>query len=139
MGMTNEGLNYCLDVAVHDGTKVATWYVGLIGSTSFSALNAADTMASHAGWVESQAYSETVRQTLVEAAPSSQEIQTSNLTFTANGAVTIKGFFVVSDSTKGGATGTLLLAKLFAAGDKTYASGDKIVINLSLTAIDTTP
>lgn len=139
MGFTNEGLNYCLDVALHDATKVATWYVGLITSVGYLALNAADILTSHAGWAESSAYSETVRQTLVEAAASAQETLSANIAFTMNATVTIKGFFVASDSTKGGTTGTLLLTKLFQGGDRSVISGDKITINLSLSAIDTTP
>lgn len=137
--ITNEGLNYLLDVGLHDASKIATWYIGLIGSTSFLALAAADTMSAHTGWAESSAYSESVRQTLVEAAASGQEMTSSNATFTANGTVTIKGFFIASDNTKGGATGTLLATKLFQGGDRSYVSGDKIVVNISFKAQDTTP
>lgn len=137
--ITNEGLNYCLDVAVHDAAKVATWYVGLIHSTNYSTLAAGDTMSSHAGWEEDQNYSESVRQTWTEGAASSQ--QTTNatvMTFTMNASTTIKGIFVCSDSTKGGSTGTLLATKLLDGGDRTMSSGQLLKITLTINADDAT-
>lgn len=139
MGFTNEGLTHVLDVAVHDATKVATWYIGLIDAAGFIVLAAGDTIGAHAGWAESTAYSEATRREWQESAAGSQEAPTATeAEFTMTGAVTIKGFFLVSDSTKGGATGTLLLTKLFDDGDRTFAAGEKCKVALTITASDAT-
>jgi hypothetical protein len=137
--ITTEGLNHLLDVALNGGTQVTTWYVGLIRDDNFSALAAADTMASHAGWEESADYAETVRQTWTEAAAASGvTATTTEATFTMSADETIKGFFVSSVSTKSGATGTLLLTCLFAGGDRDMVAGQQLKISLSITSQDAT-
>jgi len=60
--VTTEGLNHILNVEFHGTTQVTTWYVGLINNSPSPSLNAADTLASHAGWTEWTAFSETTRQ-----------------------------------------------------------------------------
>lgn len=139
MPVANAGLDLALDVLLHGTAAPATWYVGLIGSTSYTGQAAADTMATHAGWVESTAYTEATRQAWVEGAASAQETgTTTEAVFTINTAVTIKGLFLVSDSTKGGVAGTLLLTKLFDDGDRTFASGEQLRVSFSLAAQDAT-
>lgn len=137
--ITNEGLNYCLDVAVHDAAKVTTWYVGLIHSTNYSTLAAGDTMGSHSGWEENTSYDEAARVTWTEGAASSQQTTNSTaMAFTMNAAATIKGIFVTSVSTKGGSTGTLLATKLLDGGDRTVAAGQLLKVTLTINADDAT-
>lgn len=107
-GATNAGLNDILSVYFGAGTQKTTWYIGLIDNAGFSALAAADTISSHTGWTESTAYGEATRPQWSPAAVSSQSITNSTATaFTMNATVTIKGAFLVSNSTKGGTTGQL--------------------------------
>lgn len=131
--VTNLGRNSILDTAIGGVTQIATWYVGLIDNASFSAIAAADTSASHAGWLESTAYSESVRQTYTPAAASSQSItnSASKATFTINGTATINGAFLISNSTKGGTTGTLLCAASFGS-TRAVLSGDTLRVTYSI-------
>lgn len=137
--ITTQGLNHLLDVALDGGTQVATWYVGLIRDDNYSALAAADTMSSHAGWEEGSEYAETVRQTWTEAAAASGvTATTTEATFTISADQTFKGFFLASVSTKSGTTGTLLLTCLFAGGDRAMVAGQQLKISLSITSQDAT-
>lgn len=108
----NIALNNILDVYYGAVAKISTWYGGIIDNASFTALSATDTSASHTGWVENTNYSESVRQTWVPGTSASQAIANTSsnyLTFTMNPGSTInlKGFFLISVSTKGGTTGIL--------------------------------
>ena len=135
--ITNQGINHVLDVALHDATKVATWYIGLIRDDNYSGLAVGDTLASHAGWEEATEYAEAARQEWVEAAPSSQVVATgTEATFTINAAQTIKGFFIASSSTKAGTTGTLLATVLFSGGDRDFTAGQLLKISYSITGQD---
>src|SRR3954449_11408668 len=51
--MATTGLNKLLDATLKTGLTSPAWYIGLVDNASFSAFSAADTMASHAGWIES--------------------------------------------------------------------------------------
>lgn len=114
--VTNEGKNSILDIMFHAATQITTWYIGLINNSGYSAVAAADTMSSHAGWTELTSYDESVRQTWTEAAASSQSITSSSVaTFTISATVAARGMFLVSNSTKGGTTGTLWAATLFSS------------------------
>lgn len=110
--VVNDALNSVLGVYLHGDTQITTWYLGLIDNSGFSALAAGDLINSHSGWAESVAYTQSTRPAWNPDAPSGQTITNStSVTFTANTSVTIKGCFLVSDSTKSGTTG-----KLFATG-----------------------
>ncbi len=135
--ITNQGIDYVLDVALHDATKVATWYIGLIRDDNYTALAPGDTPASHVGWEEATEYSEAARQEWTEAAAASQvTATTTEAAFTINADVTLKGFFIASSSTKSGTTGTLLLTVLFAEGDRDLVAGQQVKISYSLTGQD---
>lgn len=53
-GVTNLGFNLMLDSTFRSDqiTPIVLWYIGLISNSSYTALAAGDTMASHAGWTE---------------------------------------------------------------------------------------
>ena len=115
-GVTTVGKNHILDVEFHAATQVTTWYIGLIDNSGYSALADGDTMSSHAGWNEFTTYDESTRQEWTEGAASSGSITNSTpVTFTISGSGTIKGLFVVSNSTKSGTTGTLWATGTFAS------------------------
>lgn len=132
--VVNEGLNKILDVMFHGVSAIGTWYAGLISNSSYSAIAASDTMASHSGWTEFTGYSESVRQTWVEGAASSQSISNSSaMVFSINATGTVKGLFLCSDSTKSGTTGVLWAATLFAS-DYPVNNGDTLNITYTVSA-----
>ena len=92
-----------------------------------------DTSASHGGWTEDQSYSQGTRPAPSFAAASGGSKSTSvAVAFSINAGVTIKGCFLISNSTKGGTTGVLFSAGLFSGGDKILGNGD--TLNVSYTA-----
>lgn len=134
--ITNQGKNSLFEIMFHDGTQIAaaSWFIGLISNSGYSALAAADTMASHAGWTEFTGYSQSTRVAWGPGAAASQSItNASPATFDVNATGTVKGIFVVSNSTKGGTTGTLWATALFSA-DVPVASGDQLRVTYTVSA-----
>jgi hypothetical protein len=132
-GITNEGKNTILDVMFHGTAATATWYLGLISNTGYSALAAADTMGSHAGWTEFTGYSEGTRQEWTEDAAASQAITNSTpVTFNINAGGTLKGGFLTSGSAKSGTTGILWGTALFNA-DIPVLNGDVLRVTYTVT------
>jgi hypothetical protein len=133
--VVNVGLNHLLDVTLSAATQITSWFLGLTDGTPTVA--AADTMSSHAGWVEVQAYDEANRQAWTDAGASSQSISNSGspavFTVNANGTV-IGGAFLTSSNTKGGTTGTLYAAGAFTAGDKDLDDNDTLTVTATFTA-----
>lgn len=133
-GVTDEGINKLLDVMFHGVAAIATWYIGLIDDYGYSALAAADTMSSHAGWAECTEYDEAARQEWVEDAASGLSITNTTLaTFTINATTTLKGMFLSSGSAKSGTTGTLWCTGLFASGDVSVVDDDVIKVKYTVT------
>lgn len=107
-GITNVGKNSLLDVYFNSGTQITTWYCGIIDNASFSALAAADTMSSHAGWIEFTTYSQANRVTWGSGAASSQSVTNGTaMQFDITGSATLNGIFIASNNTKSGTSGTL--------------------------------
>lgn len=130
-GVTNAALTNLLDVYLRQQSN-STWYISLIDNASYSALAAADTMGSHAGWLENVDYNEATRPAWGPAAAASQSIANSAaVAFTMNATVTIKGAFLTSVATKSGTTGTLFCTALFTQGDRSVVNTD--VINVTYT------
>jgi len=115
----------------------AAWYIGLYGAASSNNPAASDTMSSHAGWTENTGYSNATRPactfaTPTTANPSVATNSASPASFTINATSTVGGAFLVSNSTKGGTTGTLYSAADFSApGDRSVASSD--ILNVTYT------
>lgn len=135
--ITNEGKNELLDIMFSDGTQIAasSWYIGFISLSGYTALAAADTMASHGGWTEFTGYSQATRVAWGPGAPSSQSItNASPATFDINASGTVKGVFVTSNSTKSGTTGKLWATALFSTGDVPVVNGDQLKITYTVSA-----
>lgn len=116
--VTNVGKNALLDTMFNQATQVASnsWYMGLITNTGFSAIAPTDTAASHPGWNEFVAYTQATRPLWGQGVAASQSITNSTpVTFSINATGTIKGGFIISQNTKGGTTGLLWSAGLYAA------------------------
>ena len=129
------GLNELLDKTFKASGFTAAWYVGLVDNASFSAYAAGDIMSSHAGWLESTAYSNANRPTLTLGSISGGSVNNSaaKASFNINATATIKGAFVVNENTKGGSTGTLYSEASFSA-NRSVISGDTLNVTVTLTA-----
>jgi len=112
----------------------AAWYIGLYGSSGTNTPAATDTMASHPGWVEVTAYSQTARPacsfgSATNADPSVITNSGAAAAFSINATVTVGGAFLTSDNTKGGTSGVLFSASAFASpGDRSVVSGDTLTV-----------
>lgn len=133
--VTTAGKNLLLDVMFRTGGAASAWYVGLVNNASFSAYSAADTMGSHAGWLEGTPYSDATRIAYVPAAAASGSITNaaSKALFNINATLTVRGAFLVNNSTKGGSTGTLYGVGDFAV-PRSVVSGDLLYVRITLSA-----
>lgn len=129
------GKNDALDKYFAGSAYTAAFFLGLVDNAGWSAFAAGDTMASHAGWAESTAYSQGTRPALAFSAASGGSKATSAASvFSINaGTTTLKGGFVATNSTKGGTTGILFSAGAFAA-NRVVESGDTLNANLTVSA-----
>ena len=123
-------------------TYTAAWYLGLVDGASAPTYNAADTMASHAGWTENVGYSAATRPAPSWSAATGTgggsgtagtgSKSTTATAFSINATSTIAGTFLVTNNTKSGTTGTLYSAGSFTGGNRSVASGD--TLNVTYTA-----
>lgn len=132
--VVNVGLQYMAGTSLDGATaRITSWFVGLWGAASSNNPAAGDTMSSHAGWTENTTYSDATRPAATFAAattanPSVVTNTASKATFNINGTTTIGGAFLVSNSTKGGTTGTLFSGSDFTGGDRAVVSGDTLQV-----------
>jgi hypothetical protein len=139
--VTTVGKNLALDTYLAGSAYTVTGpYMGLISSTSFSAVAAADTMASHSGWLEAglanaPTYTGNRKTAVWSSASAGAKALSAALSFAITGSGTVKGAFIVygtgAVNTKDDTNGTLYSAGLFTGGDKTVANGD--TVNVSYT------
>lgn len=129
-GITTAGINNLFNVYFGATSKAAAWYMGLIASSGYSALAAADTMSSHAGWTEETSnYSQSTRPAWTPASASGGSVSnSSSVDFTITGSVTVKGIFLADNSTKSGTTGTLWATALFTSGDQALVNGQTLKV-----------
>ena len=132
--VVNVGLQYMAGVALTSTAQITTWYIGLYGAAASNNPAAGDTAASHVGWTEVTPYSNATRPTATFAAataanPSVVTNSASPATFTINASSTVGGAFLISNSTKGGSTGTLFSAADFQSpGDRSVVNGDTLQV-----------
>ena len=129
---TTLGKNHMLNTEFGAGTPITAWYCGLIDNVGFSVLAAGDTMASHAGWTESVAYSNGTRVAPSWSSASAGSKASTTTAFNINASDTIKGVFLNTVSTNSGTTGTLYSSGLFTGGDQVVTSGG--TLNVTFTA-----
>jgi len=132
--VTTAGKNALLDMTFFSGVVTPLWYVGVVANAGFTQYTATDTMSSHTGWTESTTYSNATRPayTVVAASAGSMSNDASRALFNINGTTTIRGAFLVNNSTKGGSTGTLYGEGDF-ANARNVVSGDILSIKITLT------
>lgn len=129
--LVTSGANYLLDVGMGGGSQIDPWY--LVPNSNAATPLITWTAASWA--TEQQNYTEATRQAWVDAAASAgSKGTTTKATMTADtGGMTINGIGVLSVSTKGSTSGTLLSAvarsaELTVPATSTYDVGYTVTI-----------
>lgn len=133
--VVNVGLDDVLDKYLKGSTYTASFFVGLTDGTPTPA--AADTMATHGGWVEIHTqYSEAARPALTLGTVASQSVDNSlsKASYSITGSTTVGGLFITTNSTKNGTTGTLYGIVAFSGGDKAVDNGDTLNVTATFTA-----
>lgn len=131
-GIVDVGINHLLDVTFRAQTQISSWYMGLVDNSGFTAFANADTSASHAGWNEFTTYSEATRVQWSPGAAASRAISNStSVDFNITGSGTVKGIFIISNSTKSGTTGTLWATAAFAS-NVTVSNGDVLKVTYTI-------
>lgn len=135
------GKNLAFDTFLAGSAYTVTGpYIGLISSVSFSAVSAADTMASHAGWLEAGSanaptYSGNRPTCAWSAATAGAKALSPAATFTITGSGTVEGCFIVYGSAAtnavGGTVGTLWSAGTFTGGALSVSAGT-LTVNYSV-------
>lgn len=136
--VTTAGLNKYLDATLKTGLASPTWYVGLVtGPGSGNTYLAANTMGSHAGWVENTTYSQGTRPVWTPGTVSAGLVSNvaSKASFSITGTVNLAGCFVTDNSTKSGTTGTLLGVGGFSGLDRSAINGQTIVVTVTMSMI----
>jgi hypothetical protein len=135
------GKNLMLQTALTGSAYTVTGpYMGLISSVSYTAVSAADTMASHTGWTEAgstNAPTFTARIAPSFGTASAGAISTStpvSFTMTSNG--TLVGAFITygpgAVTTLMSTAGTLLSAGAFVGGNQPVNTGNVVQVTYSL-------
>ncbi len=131
-GIVDEGLENLLDVHFHVATQITAWFIGIVDNSGFSAFADADVMSGHAGWNEFTTYTEATRVAWAEDVPASRAItNTTSADFSITGSGTLKGIFLVSNSTKSGTTGVLWATAAFAS-TVAVVNGDSLKITYTV-------
>lgn len=112
-------------------TYSASWYIGLVNASGYSAYDPGDTLASHAGWAETIAYSGGNRATATfgiatTADPSVIDNSGAVGVFSITGTVTVKGAFLCDTQDNTDNTGLLFSVSSFTGGDRSVISGDTL-------------
>lgn len=130
------GLNKLLDATFKTGLTTPAWYVGLVNASGTQTYDAADTMGTHAGWVETTAFAAATRPAFVTGAIAAGSVDNSaaKASFVMNASGSLAGGFLSDSPTKGGTTGTLYAVGNFTGGDRSFASADTVNVTVTLTA-----
>jgi hypothetical protein len=140
--VVNTGLQDMNDKYFKGSSYTAAWYIGLVSNTNFSAYAAGDTLASHAGWEETTAYSSGNRATATfgtatTADPSVIDNDASQGVFNMTGTVTVKGAFLTNIQDKTDNVGLLFSAANFESpGDRAVVDGDTLNVKYEFSLAD---
>ena len=138
--VVNQGLQDMNTKYFVGSAYTAAWYLGLVqGPGASNTYAAGDTLASHAGWTETAAYSGSRKAvtfgTATTADPSVISNSASVASFAMNATVTVAGAFL--SSVASGTSGILFSVGNFTGGDKFVDSGDtlNVTYTFSLDAV----
>jgi len=126
--VTTAGKNDLLTKYFKGSTYTAAWYLGLKGTGT---ADAADTLASHAGWSEVNPYAGN-RPAITFGTASAGSLAASGATaYTITGSATVAGAFIATVNT--GTAGTLYSAGDFSAS-RSVVNGDTLNVTPTVTA-----
>lgn len=136
------GKNLMLDSALAGSAYTVTGpFIGLISSTGFSAYSAADTMSSHAGWVEAgnanpPTYTAPRKTAAWSSASGGSKSLSAAASYAITGTGTIQGAFMVYGSgavnTIDNTSGTLFSCSTFTGGTRSVINGDTVNVSYSV-------
>lgn len=141
---TTEGRTAMLTNNFKGSGYTAAWFMGLISNTSLGAIAITDTAAKNTtgtpstpttnGWAESTGYSESTRPAITFGTASGASLDSSAApsTFTINTTVALYGGFTVTNSTKGGTSGTIYGEGAFGSVIS-LGSGSTVTVYVTLT------
>jgi hypothetical protein len=137
--VTDIGARFLLDGAF-GAAQNSTFFLGLTTGSPTPANG--DTMATHGGWTEATGWStpaSSARATITWSSASSRaKAIASAASFTASGALTVGGCFIVTGSgavaTNANTSGTLYSVGAFSGGNKTLAASDTLQVSYSTSA-----
>jgi hypothetical protein len=117
-------------------TYTAAWYIGLVDNAGYTAYAAGDTLASHAGWSETTAYSGGNRATAsfgtaTTADPSVISNSASPGAFSITGTVTVRGAFLCNVQSNSSTSGLLFSVSNFTGGNRSVVNGDTLNVSYS--------
>lgn len=131
--LPTEGINHMMNVALRNGSQIATWYVGVYEG-NYTPL-ASDTAAAFiAAAVETTTYSEATRPEWAEGSVVTGAVNNtaSKAEFTSTANKTVYGGFLISSPTKGASGGTLLSVVRFSS-PKTFEMGSVLRVTAGFT------
>jgi hypothetical protein len=139
--VVNEGLQDMNTKYFKGVSYSAAWYLGLVNNSPTPSYAAGDTLASHAGWVETTDYSgnrpAVTFGTATTADPSVIDNSGSVAQFSITGTVTVDGAFLASVDT--GTSGVLFSVSAFQSpGDRSVVSGDTLNVTYEF-SLDAAP
>ena len=124
----------------------AAWFIGLVNNTPTPSYAVADTMASHAGWVETTDYSGTDRATATfgTATDDNPSVISNSVasggtvaSFSITGTVTIDGAFLTATQDNSTNTGVLFSVAAFESpGDRSVVNGDTLNVTYQFSLTD---
>ena len=132
--VVNAGLQDMNNKYFKGSSYTAAWYLGLVDASGFTAYSANDTMASHAGWSETTAYSGSNRGAVTFGTPTTADPSVitnsgSATQFSITGTVTVKGAFLTATADKTTNSGVLFSVSSFQApGDRSVVNGDTLTV-----------
>ena len=130
--VVDAGLNELLGVTLTRETQTNTWHI--LVTSGAPTPNAADTMASHAGWEEYTGFSDATRGVWVGSRDATaQATNPTAVQYTFNATGTVGGAGLVSTNSLGGSTGTLYAVGVFTGGSKVLNSGDTLDVTATFT------
>ena len=134
--VVDQGLNDLLSVTLVTASADTSWHVGLTDQPrTLRRSYLADTMLSHAGWVEILSFTGSSRPDLPgqpgAVAGKSVSNTASPASFTINATVTIGGSFLTSNPT--GTAGRLYSVGAFSGGDKGFNNLDTLSVTATFT------
>lgn len=138
-GIVTAAKTALLEAWFNNGTRSNAWSIGLIDNASFTALQETDTLASHSGWIEFQAYtdvniSSTLRAIWNKTTAANKQITNttvSTFNFTADGQV--YGIFLTTDNIKGAATsGKIIWSTAAFSAPLSVEDGDQLKVSYTL-------